>query len=77
MQHTRANSGLSESDGSHGRPQGASGRRRSSMRMDPHEQRLTPITGRVSKAKKGLPVHYCDICGRVFVFPFILLNQTN
>src|SRR4051794_32006151 len=23
--------------------------------------RLTPITGRVSKAKKGVPVHVCDI----------------
>ncbi|KAK3316691.1 hypothetical protein B0H66DRAFT_478220 [Apodospora peruviana] len=24
--------------------------------------RLTPITGRVSRAKKGVPVHVCDIC---------------
>ncbi|KAK3383962.1 hypothetical protein B0T24DRAFT_518556 [Lasiosphaeria ovina] len=24
--------------------------------------RLTPITGRVSRAKKGVPVHICDIC---------------
>lgn len=24
--------------------------------------RLTPITGRVSRAKKGVPVHTCDIC---------------
>ncbi|KAI0473012.1 hypothetical protein GGR56DRAFT_667274 [Xylariaceae sp. FL0804] len=24
--------------------------------------RLTPITGRVSKAKKGVPVHTCEIC---------------
>jgi hypothetical protein len=24
--------------------------------------KLTPITGRVSKAKKGIPVHECDIC---------------
>ncbi|EGZ67937.1 hypothetical protein NEUTE2DRAFT_117280 [Neurospora tetrasperma FGSC 2509] len=24
--------------------------------------RLTPITGRVSRAKKGIPVHVCDIC---------------
>ncbi|KAJ2992599.1 hypothetical protein NUW58_g2110 [Xylaria curta] len=24
--------------------------------------RLTPITGRVSRAKKGVPVHICDVC---------------
>ncbi|KAI1130075.1 hypothetical protein F5Y10DRAFT_135936 [Nemania abortiva] len=24
--------------------------------------RLTPVTGRVSRAKKGVPVHICDIC---------------
>ncbi|KAI5927214.1 hypothetical protein F4810DRAFT_706592 [Camillea tinctor] len=24
--------------------------------------KLTPITGRVSRAKKGMPVHICDIC---------------
>lgn len=24
--------------------------------------RLTPITGRVSRAKKGMPVHICEIC---------------
>jgi hypothetical protein len=24
--------------------------------------KLTPITGRVSRAKKGVPVHVCDIC---------------
>ncbi|KAK3994636.1 hypothetical protein QBC44DRAFT_236024 [Cladorrhinum sp. PSN332] len=24
--------------------------------------RLTPITGRVSRAKKGVPVHVCDVC---------------
>ncbi|KAI0184311.1 hypothetical protein EV127DRAFT_239456 [Xylaria flabelliformis] len=24
--------------------------------------KLTPITGRVSRAKKGVPVHICDIC---------------
>lgn len=24
--------------------------------------KLTPITGRVSRAKKGVPVHTCDIC---------------
>ncbi|KAK0616275.1 hypothetical protein B0T14DRAFT_243658 [Immersiella caudata] len=36
--------------------------------MPPHPQgseipmRLTPITGRVSRAKKGVPVHVCDLC---------------
>ncbi|KAK1750827.1 putative transcription factor TDA9 [Echria macrotheca] len=36
--------------------------------MPPHNpaadlpMRLTPITGRVSRAKKGVPVHVCDIC---------------
>jgi hypothetical protein len=24
--------------------------------------KLTPITGRVSRAKKGIPVYTCDIC---------------
>ena len=24
--------------------------------------KLTPITGRVSRAKKGVPVHVCEIC---------------
>ena len=24
--------------------------------------RFTPITGRVSRAKKGMPVHVCDLC---------------
>lgn len=24
--------------------------------------KLTPITGRVSRAKKGVPVHVCDVC---------------
>ncbi|KAK3331933.1 hypothetical protein B0T19DRAFT_89320 [Cercophora scortea] len=38
------------------------------MRPMPHApaaeipMRLTPITGRVSRAKKGVPVHICDIC---------------
>ncbi|KAK0666360.1 hypothetical protein QBC41DRAFT_230711 [Cercophora samala] len=37
--------------------------------MPPHPQpsdsaptRLTPITGRVSRAKKGIPVHVCELC---------------
>ncbi|KAI9736844.1 MAG: hypothetical protein M1818_005895 [Claussenomyces sp. TS43310] len=32
---------------------------------DPHVK-LTPVTGRVSVAKKGRPVHTCGICKRVF-----------
>ncbi|KAG9250199.1 putative C2H2 finger domain protein [Emericellopsis atlantica] len=28
--------------------------------------KLTPITGRVSRAKKGVPVHICDICQKTF-----------
>jgi hypothetical protein len=27
--------------------------------------KLTPITGRISRAKKGLPVHQCQSCGKV------------
>ncbi|KAK3402134.1 hypothetical protein B0T20DRAFT_451013 [Sordaria brevicollis] len=36
------------------------------MPSQPHTpelpMRLTPITGRVSRARKGIPVHVCDIC---------------
>ncbi|KAI1098611.1 hypothetical protein F4804DRAFT_324280 [Jackrogersella minutella] len=28
--------------------------------------KLTPITGRVSRAKKGVPVHTCEICKKTF-----------
>jgi hypothetical protein len=24
--------------------------------------KLTPVTGRVSRAKKGVPVHICELC---------------
>ena len=27
-------------------------------------ERRTPVTGRISKAKKGLPVHECNLCSR-------------
>jgi hypothetical protein len=27
--------------------------------------KLTPITGRISRAKKGVPVHVCEICQKV------------
>lgn len=34
--------------------------------------RLTPITGRVSRAKKGVPVHVCDTCNP----PKVWINHT-
>ncbi|EFX04645.1 c2h2 finger domain containing protein [Grosmannia clavigera kw1407] len=34
----------------------------------PEEVRLTPVTRRVSRAKKGVPVHTCDICHPAKVF---------
>lgn len=34
----------------------------------PEEVRLTPVTRRVSRAKKGVPVHTCDICNPPKVF---------
>jgi hypothetical protein len=30
-----------------------------------HPIKLTPITGKISKAKKGVPVHNCDKCPKV------------
>lgn len=33
-----------------------------------HPVKLTPITGRVSRAKKGVPVHTCDVCRPPKVF---------
>lgn len=27
-----------------------------------HAPKLTPVTGRVSRAKKGVPVHICELC---------------
>ncbi|KAK4142068.1 uncharacterized protein C8A04DRAFT_13522 [Dichotomopilus funicola] len=34
----------------------------------PYTPKYTPKTGRVSKAKKGLPVHVCDICRPIKTF---------
>jgi hypothetical protein len=30
--------------------------------------KYTPVTGRISRAKKGVPVHTCDICRPVKTF---------
>ncbi|PHH55566.1 hypothetical protein CFIMG_001369RA [Ceratocystis fimbriata CBS 114723] len=30
------------------------------------EVKLTPVTGRVSRAKRGIPVHYCQECNKTF-----------
>lgn len=37
-----------------------------------HTVKLTPITGRVSRAKKGVPVHTCDVCRPPKVFTHLL-----
>lgn len=41
--------------------------------------RLTPITGRVSRAKKGVPVHTCDMCNppKVWTQVFRSLHRRN
>lgn len=31
--------------------------------------KYTPVTGRISRARKGVPVHTCEICRPVKVFP--------
>ena len=39
--------------------------------------KLTPITGRVSRARKGVPVHTCEICRPPKVLPcFVLVQNT-
>lgn len=56
--------------GGYGSPASSSSMGGGPMRpMPPHPQpsdavpmRLTPITGRVSRAKKGVPVHVCELC---------------
>ncbi|KAH6975071.1 hypothetical protein BKA56DRAFT_82854 [Ilyonectria sp. MPI-CAGE-AT-0026] len=35
--------------------------------------KLTPITGKISKAKKGMPVHTCDQCPKVSQLPGLFL----
>jgi hypothetical protein len=47
--------------------------------------KLTPITGRVSRARKGVPVHTCDVCrppkvsypGLRFLAPELLLTSAD
>jgi hypothetical protein len=41
--------------------------------------KYTPVTGRISRAKKGVPVHTCDICRPVKVRSVlrIILGKTN
>lgn len=39
--------------------------------------KYTPITGRVSRAKKGVPVHTCEICRPVKVRPFALSRNVQ
>ena len=65
------NNNNSESNGNNGNSNNNSNNNNnhnSPMRPMPHHvpaelpMRLTPITGRVSRAKKGVPVHVCDIC---------------
>lgn len=55
---------------------------RSLMPGDPAGEgavKLTPITGRVSRAKKGVPVHTCDICRppKVMLFEISSLCQQS
>jgi hypothetical protein len=33
--------------------------------------KYTPVTGRISRAKKGVPVHTCDICRPVKVYTLL------
>jgi hypothetical protein len=38
--------------------------------------KYTPVTGRISRAKKGVPVHTCDTCRPVKVSSFLLVGAT-
>jgi hypothetical protein len=63
----RRSSGTAESMDSDGLPLGSSSAagisRQTSRGSNPPESvRYTPVTGRVSRAKKGQPVHVCDQC---------------
>lgn len=64
----RRESGSNEPMGysySHGQPYGAGHDMRQMMpgsSMGEAGVKLTPITGRVSRAKKGVPVHTCEMC---------------
>lgn len=49
--------------GYHQAPQAVDGQPRSyTSASGENPVKLTPITGRVSRAKKGVPVHYCELC---------------
>lgn len=56
----------------HASSSGAGGEQPSRPMGSPGEVqvKLTPITGRVSRAKKGVPVHTCEICRPPKVSPF-------
>lgn len=42
-------------------------RQRQKIVTEPSQEvRRTPITGRISRAKKGQPVHVCEFCEKVF-----------
>lgn len=81
----RSNTSTDSMDSSYGQGQGHSGYypgppmrpAMSGSSSGEHQVKLTPITGRVSRAKKGVPVHTCDICRppKVF-FTFVLLRMT-
>jgi hypothetical protein len=38
--------------------------------LGPSDVRYTPVTGRVSRAKKGYPVHPCEVCDKVWTRGF-------
>ena len=70
----RSNTSVDSTELSHGSNQ--SGPSNAPMRpfpgaasTEPHVK-LTPITRKISKAKKGVPVHTCNQCPKVCVDPF-------
>lgn len=67
----RSNTSTDSMDSSYGQGQNHSSAYYTGANMRPiipggssgeHPVKLTPITGRVSRAKKGVPVHTCDTC---------------
>lgn len=71
LSRRRSSGGTTESMESYGPlpggnppPSAGSSSRVSSRGSNPPESsvRYTPVTGRVSRAKKGQPVHICDLC---------------
>lgn len=66
---------------SHRRTSATSSTRHSSRSSDVAEGsvKYTPVTGRVSRAKKGQPVHVCDICkpSKVGSVEFICIARTD